>query len=45
MYQMILRIPLDMKEDLKREAEARGQTMTGLIKLIIWDWVNKNKTA
>ena len=42
MYQMILRIPMEMKQDLKVEAKARGQTLTGLIKQILWEWLNKS---
>ena len=43
MYQMILRIPTEMKKDLKLEAEARGQTLTGLIKQILWEWLKQSE--
>ena len=32
MYQMILRIPTELKEQLKKAADERGQTLTGLIR-------------
>ena len=38
MYQMILRFPTELKNYLKVEAKARGQTLTGLIKQILWEW-------
>lgn len=40
MYQMILRISDDMKERLKNEANERGQTLTGLIRQILWEWAD-----
>ena len=43
MYQMIFRFPKELKEDLKVEADKRGQTLTGLMKQILYDWVEKNE--
>lgn len=43
MYQMILRFPTELKEQLKCEADKRGQTLTGLIKQILWEWVKENE--
>lgn len=43
MYQMILRFPTELKERLKKEAVTRGQTLTGMIKLILWEWLEKQK--
>ena len=45
MYQMIFRFPVELKNDLKREAEARGQTLTALMKQILWEWNENNKPA
>lgn len=45
MYQMIFRFPLELKEDLKAEADKRGQTLTGLMKQILYDWVKKNEAS
>lgn len=42
MYQMILRFPTELREQLKSEADKRGQTLTGLIKQILWEWVKEN---
>lgn len=42
MYQMIFRFPTELKDILKSEAERKGQTLTGLIKQILWDWVKNN---
>lgn len=41
-YQMILRFPTELREQLKSEADKRGQTLTGLIKQILWEWVKEN---
>ena len=42
MYQMILRFPMELREQLKYEADKRGQTLTGLIKQILWEWAKEN---
>lgn len=42
MKQMILRLADDMWKCLKTEAAVRGQTLTGLIRQILWEWVKKN---
>nr|DAO47372.1 MAG TPA: hypothetical protein [Caudoviricetes sp.] len=41
MYQMILRIPTELKEQLKKAADERGQTLTGLIRQILWEWAEE----
>lgn len=43
MYQMILRIRSDLQKDLKQAANKRGQTLTALIRQILWEWVKKNE--
>ena len=42
-YQMVLRFPTELKEALKAAAEERGQTLTGLIKQILWEWVKREE--
>lgn len=42
MYQMILRITKETHENLKKQAEARGQTLTGLIRQILWEWIERS---
>lgn len=39
MIQMILRLRAEMRNDLKNAADARGQTLTGLIRQILWEWL------
>lgn len=43
MYQMLLRFPIELKDALKSSADLRGQTLTALIKQILWEWVNNQK--
>mgnify|MGYP002565143608 CR=1 FL=1 len=43
MYQMVFRFPNELKEQLKEEANKRGQTLTGLMKQILWEWLRKNE--
>ncbi len=45
MHQMILRISIELKEKLKKAADERGQTLTGLIRQILWEWVDKNNSG
>ena len=43
MYQMIFRFPAEWKKILKAEADKKGQTLTGLIKQILWDWIENKR--
>mgnify|MGYP003370754380 CR=1 FL=1 len=43
MHQMILRITKETHDSLKEQAKARGQTLTGLIRQILWEWIEENK--
>lgn len=43
MYQMLFRFPKELKEIVKQEADKKGQTLTGMMKQILWEWVNRNK--
>ena len=43
MYQMLFRFPIELKVRLKAEAEQRGQTLTGLMKQILWEWAEKKE--
>lgn len=35
----LINIPEELREQLKQESKRRGQTLTGLIREILWDWV------
>lgn len=39
--QVTIRLPLELKEIIQREASKRGYTMTNFIIFIILDYVNK----
>ena len=41
MHQMILRLPEDKAAELKRNAKARGITLTGLIRMILSEWLER----
>lgn len=49
MVRFLINIPEGLRETLKSEAKPRGQTLNGLIRQILWDWVkaqeNKNNPA
>lgn len=38
--QTTIRLPADLKEQLAKEAQRRGYTITNLITLILWDYVH-----
>jgi len=42
MAQILARVPQSMKDDLKREAKLRGQTLAALMKHIFWEWLKEN---
>lgn len=35
----------DMHDDLKQISRRRGQTLSGLIREIVWQWLNGEKEA
>ena len=43
MHQMTFRFPNEMKERLKKKADERGMTLTGIIKDIIWTYLESER--
>ncbi len=41
MIRFLINIPEDFRSDLRSFAKSRGQTLNGLIRQILWDWLNK----
>lgn len=44
MVRFLISVPEDLRETLKCIARPRGQTLNGLIRQILWEWV-KEKTS
>lgn len=40
--QMTIRLPVDLREELQREADRRGYTETDLIVFILWNFVHES---
>lgn len=38
MVRFLVSVPGDLHQALKVQANARGQTLAGLIRQILWDW-------
>lgn len=38
----LISIPDCLHRDIKEIAQERGQTLTGLIREILWDWLKEN---
>ncbi len=38
MVRFLITIPNDLRDTLKTAAACRGQTLTGFIRSILWDW-------
>lgn len=34
-------MPEDMAEKFERLCRARGQTMSGIVKVLVWEWMNE----
>ena len=43
MHDMTLRIPEQLRDEIKRSAEERGQTISGMIRQILYEWIKKTK--
>lgn len=43
MVRFLISLPEDKRDELKSMADARGQTLTALIRQIIWDWLERRK--
>lgn len=43
MTRFLISVPEAMRETLKTEAKKEGQTLTGLIRIILRDWLNAQK--
>lgn len=42
MIRFLITIPRDLHGELKETAAQRGQTLTGLIRGILWDWISQH---
>lgn len=40
MIRFLINIPIELHKILKNVAASRGQTLTGLIRQILWDWAD-----
>ena len=45
MIRFLINIPDSLHRKLKIEALAKGQTLTGFIRSILWDWVERNEES
>ena len=43
LVRFLISISKDLKEELINISKLRGQTLTGLIRQILWEWVEKDK--
>ena len=43
MIRFLISIPEELRNILRTEASVRGQTVTGVIREILWDWVEANR--
>ena len=43
MIRFLIDVPEELRDILKANAKPRGQTLNGLIREILWDWVKKNE--
>lgn len=41
MVRLLVSMPEGLKAKLKEKAKPRGQTLSGLIREILWDWIEK----
>lgn len=41
--QILIRVSRELKEELQIIAKLREQTLNGLIKQILWEWVKENE--
>jgi predicted HicB family RNase H-like nuclease len=42
MIRFLVNVPDDLHTNLRKIAKSRGQTLNGLIRQILWDWVKLN---
>ena len=43
MVRFLINVPEELRDILKANVKPRGQTLNGLIREILWDWVKKNE--
>lgn len=44
MVRFLVNIPIGLHQVLREHAKMQGQTLTGLIRQILWDWAEENAT-
>lgn len=42
MIRFLVSVPVSLHQQLKQAAAAQGQTLSGLIRQILWDWAQAN---
>ena len=45
MVRFLVSVPEELHNALKEQAKAQGQTLSGLIRAILWDWMQKSEEA
>lgn len=43
MVRFLINLPEDLRDDLRTMARPRGQTLNGLIRQILWEWIKKEQ--
>lgn len=43
MVRFLINIPEELREILREHAKPKGQTINGLIRQILWDWVENGR--
>lgn len=41
----LISVPEELHEMLKQRSKSRGQTLSGLIREILWEWVKKEENG
>ncbi len=44
MIRFLVSVPDGLHRGLKRAAKDRGQTLSGLLREILWDWMKENQS-
>lgn len=43
MVRFLISIPMDLRQQLQEQAVANGQTLTGFIRQILWEWAKNQQ--
>lgn len=42
MIRFLINVPVELHERLRALAKARGQTLNGLVRQVLWEWAERN---